>query len=57
MVGYSLTLQDEWAMWSLAAVLYLRLSPEERAFLAKAVLWSMTDEQYQRLLQRMGASQ
>jgi hypothetical protein len=53
MVGYALTLLDEWAMWYLAAVLYARLTMEERAFLAMAVLWSLTDEEYCRLVRRM----
>lgn len=53
MVGYSLTLKNEWAMWSLAAVLYARLEPSERVFLAIGILWALGDEEYLRVVQFM----
>jgi len=53
MVGYTLTLLNDWAMWSLAAVLYVRLTTEERDLLATAVLWSLTDDEYFQVIRRM----
>ena len=52
-VGYALTLKDLAAMWDLSATLYMRLSASERAFLAIAVLWSLTDDEYQAVLEYM----
>lgn len=53
MVGYCLTLIDLPSMWQLATVLHARLEPRERAFLAIAVLWSLTDEEYADVIEYM----
>lgn len=50
MVGYCLTLRDEAAMWSLAAVLYVRLKPSEKAFLAVAAIAALDEEEWQHVL-------
>ena len=51
MVGHSLPLLDELAMWHLASVLYVRLKGRERAFLAVSVLCSLTDDEYEAVIE------
>jgi len=53
MLGYCLTSLDEQAMWSLSAVLQVHLISRERVFVAAAVLWSLTDDEYRKLIQYM----
>ena len=53
MVGYCLTIQNEPAMWHLSAILYARLAPRERVFLAVAALMSLDDAEYSHVIDFM----
>ena len=55
-VGYGLALLDEQAMWFLSAILHSRLTSRERAFLALAALWSLTDREYQLVIDHVEGS-
>ena len=50
MIGFCLTLLDEWALWTLAAMLHSRLSSAERRFLAGAALMALDDDEYQAVI-------
>lgn len=45
-IGFSLMNQDDAAMWQIAAVIYSRLSPAQRLFLAAGCLWGLTEQEY-----------
>jgi hypothetical protein len=49
-VGYSLTLLDEAAMWELSAVLHARLLPAERKFLTAGMIFSLTNDEYEEVI-------
>ena len=52
-VGYCLTLLDDAATFQLSAVIYARLRPSERAFLAVAALRALNDDEYDAVLDFM----